>query len=72
MGVRLAIDDFGTGYSSLTYLKRFDVDLLKVDGSFVEGIGLDAADSAITATVIDLAHSMKLSAVAEGVDVAMR
>lgn len=69
MGVRLAIDDFGTGYSSLTYLKRFDVDLLKVDGSFVEGIGLDAGDSAITATVIDLAHSMKLSAVAEGVEV---
>jgi EAL domain-containing protein (putative c-di-GMP-specific phosphodiesterase class I) len=69
MGVRLAIDDFGTGYSSLTYLKRFDVDLLKVDGSFVEGIGLDAGDSAITATVIDLAHSMNLSAVAEGVEV---
>lgn len=69
MGVGRAIDDFGTGYSSLTYLKRFDVDLLKVDGSFVEGIGLDAGDSAITATVIDLAHSMKLSAVAEGVEV---
>jgi diguanylate cyclase (GGDEF)-like protein/PAS domain S-box-containing protein len=68
LGVRLAIDDFGTGYSSLSYLKRFAVDLLKVDQSFVEGIGHDADDSAIAATVINLAHNMSLSALAEGVE----
>jgi EAL domain-containing protein (putative c-di-GMP-specific phosphodiesterase class I) len=68
LGVRLAIDDFGTGYSSLNYLKRFAVDLLKVDQSFVEGIGHDAHDSAIAATVINLAHNMRLSALAEGVE----
>jgi diguanylate cyclase (GGDEF)-like protein/PAS domain S-box-containing protein len=68
LGVRLAIDDFGTGYSSLSYLKRFAVDLLKVDQSFVEGIGHDADDSAIAATVINLAHNMRLSALAEGVE----
>ena len=68
LGLRLAIDDFGTGYSSLSYLKRFAVDLLKIDQTFVEGIGHDADDSAIAATVINLAHNMRLSALAEGVE----
>ena len=68
MGVGLAIDDFGTGYSSLGYLKRFRVDVLKVDRCFVEGLGHSQEDAAIAQTVIDLAHNMNLAAIAEGVE----
>jgi diguanylate cyclase (GGDEF)-like protein/PAS domain S-box-containing protein len=68
MGVRIAIDDFGTGFSSLGHLRRFPVDVLKVDRSFVQGVEHDAKDAAITANLASLAHALGLVAIAEGVE----
>ncbi|MEY2434942.1 MAG: hypothetical protein QOC92_4667 [Acidimicrobiaceae bacterium] len=68
LGVRLAIDDFGTGYSSLSYLRRFPIDILKMDKTFVQGVGTTSSDDALAQAIIDLTHTLGLTVVAEGIE----
>jgi EAL domain-containing protein (putative c-di-GMP-specific phosphodiesterase class I) len=68
LGVTLSLDDFGTGYSSFSYVRNFPLDRLKIDRSFVQGLGSNQSDLAIVRTIIDLGHILGLRVVAEGVE----
>ena len=68
IGVRLSLDDFGTGYSSMTHLRRMPVHSLKIDCSFVAGLGVVAEDTAIVAAIINLGHSFGVEVIAEGIE----
>jgi EAL domain-containing protein (putative c-di-GMP-specific phosphodiesterase class I) len=68
LGVRVAVDDFGTGHSILTYLRDFPLNTLKIDRSFINGVGSEGKDAAITSAVIAMAHRLDLRVVAEGVE----
>ena len=68
MGVGLALDDFGTGYSSLSYLRRFTIDRVKIDRSFVSELPGNPSDAALTSAIIAMAHGLRLEVVAEGVE----
>ena len=67
-GIRIAIDDFGTGYSSLSYLSRFPVDVVKIDQSFIQGLGQETEARSVVQAIILLAHALSMKTVAEGVE----
>jgi EAL domain-containing protein (putative c-di-GMP-specific phosphodiesterase class I) len=67
-GMRIAIDDFGTGYSSLAYLTRFPIDALKIDRSFVQDMVRDKSDATIVRTIVEMAHTLGYTVIAEGVE----
>lgn len=68
LGVKISIDDFGTGYSSLSYIKRFPIDTIKIDKSFIDNLTQDANNATIAKTIINMAHSLNMTALAEGVE----
>lgn len=68
LGVRLALDDFGTGFSSISYVKRFPIDIIKIDKSYVDGLGNDGRDSDLVRTIVSLGHSLGLTIIAEGIE----
>ena len=68
MGVKIALDDFGTGYSSLAYLKKFPIDIVKIDQSFVRDINSDAEDAILVKTIIAMAKGLNMDMIAEGVE----
>jgi diguanylate cyclase (GGDEF)-like protein/PAS domain S-box-containing protein len=72
LGARIAVDDFGTGYSSLAYLRRLPIDRIKIDRSFVEGVGSDAESTAVARVIVELARSLRLTTVAEGIETAVQ
>jgi EAL domain-containing protein (putative c-di-GMP-specific phosphodiesterase class I) len=68
LGVRLAVDDFGTGYSSLSYLRRFPIDILKIDKVFVDGVAQDSEASALANAIVELGRALDLQVAAEGIE----
>ncbi len=67
-GMQVSLDDFGTGYSSLAYLKRFDIDYLKIDQSFVRGLAPNSSDMALCDAIIVMAHKLDMKVIAEGIE----